>query len=103
MKCSLMLSACLCLLTALADCVHAGGKGTAVTLGALKSTTPGDWKSQAPSNKFRAYQFAVGDAELVIFFFGENGGGSAEDNIQRWKGTFLPPEGKSIEDASKVE
>ena len=48
-------------------------------------------------------QFAVGDAELVIFFFGEGSGGSKDDNIKRWKDTFVPPQGKSIDDASKVE
>ena len=41
----------------------AGGKGTVVTLGPLKSTTPADWKSQQPANKFRAYQFGVGVPE----------------------------------------
>src|SRR5262245_34956776 len=81
----------------------AGDKGTVVTLGDMKSTTPGDWKSQPPANKFRAYQFAVGDAELVIFYFGEGGGGGSADNIKRWKGQFQPPDGKSIEDVSKVE
>jgi hypothetical protein len=82
---------------------HAGDKGTVVTLGSLKSTTPGDWKSQVPSNKFRAYQFAVGNAELLIFFFGEGSGGSANDNVKRWQDAFVPPEGKTIEQASKVE
>ncbi len=80
-----------------------GDKGTVVTLGTLKSTTPADWKSQPPSNKLRSHQFAVGDAELVIFFFGEKAGGSTDDNITRWKSQFQPPEGKTIEQASKVE
>ncbi|HWY87653.1 MAG TPA: hypothetical protein VNX28_13050 [Gemmataceae bacterium] len=84
---------------------HAAGgdKGTVVTLGALKSTAPADWKSQAAANKFRAYQFAVGDAELVIFYFGEGGGGNPADNIARWKSQFLPPEGKTIEEVSKLD
>jgi hypothetical protein len=82
---------------------EAGSKGTVVTLGEMKSTTPADWKSQAPANKFRAYQFAAGDAELLIFYFGEGGGGSPNDNINRWKGQFVPPEGKSIDEVAKVE
>ena len=81
----------------------AGDKGTVVTLGELKSTTPANWKLQSPANKFRAYQFGVGDAELVISFFGEGGGGNPNDNVKRWQGQFLPPEGKTIEEASKVE
>jgi hypothetical protein len=80
--------------------VGAGAKGTVVTLGALKSTAPADWKNQPPSNKLRAYQFAVGDADLAIFV---GISGSPMDNINRWKAQFVPPEGKTIEDASKVD
>ena len=86
------------------------GKGTEVTLDGLKSRTPADWKMQPPSNKLRAYQFKVPhasgdkeDAELVIFYFGPGSGGTAKDNIKRWKGMFQPPEGKKIDDVSKVE
>ncbi len=103
MKRVLALSATICCLFMLMESASAGGKGTVVTLGNLKSATPADWKNKQPSNKFRAFQFGVGDAELVIFHFGENGGGTVEDNIQRWKGTFQPPEGKSIDAVSKVE
>jgi hypothetical protein len=81
----------------------AGDKGTVVTLSSLKSTTPANWKSQEPANKFRAYQFKVDDAELVIFYFGEGSGGSPADNIKRWNDMFVPPEGKTIDDVSKVE
>jgi hypothetical protein len=84
-------------------------KGTEVTLDGLKSRTPADWKMQRPSNKLRAYQFKVPrapgdkeDAELVIFYFGEGSGGTAADNIKRWKGMFQPPEGKKIDDVSQV-
>jgi hypothetical protein len=82
---------------------NAGEKGTVVTLGEMKSKTPGDWKSQTPANKFRAYQFAVGEAELVIFYFGEGSGGSSADNVKRWKGQFVAPEGKTIDEVAKVE
>jgi hypothetical protein len=85
------------------DRAGAGDKGIVITLGAVKSTAPADWKNQAPANKFRAYQFAVGDAELVIFYFGEGGGGSPNDNVTRWKSQFVPPDGKTIDEASKVE
>ena len=81
-----------------------------VTLDALKSKTPASWKAEQPSNKFRAYQFTIpkakGDddnAELVIFFFGAGGGGGVADNLKRWKGMFDAPEGKSIDEVSKVE
>jgi hypothetical protein len=88
--------------------VHAGGE--VVELGALKSKTPANWKRQNPSNKLRMAQFVVPkvagdkeDAELVVFFFGKGGGGSNDDNIKRWKGQFLPPDGKTMDEATKVE
>jgi len=78
---------------------NAGGKGDGeVTLDGLKSKVPASWKSQKPSNKFRAYQFLVPkaegdkkDAELVIFFFGEGSGGTVEENLKRWKDQFRSP------------
>lgn len=91
-----------------ADLVYAGGD--VVELGALKSKAPAAWMMQKPSNKLRMHQFAVPkadgdkeDAELVVFFFGKGGGGSNDDNIKRWKGQFVAPEGKTIDEATKVE
>jgi hypothetical protein len=85
-------------------------KGVVVTLDGLKSTAPAEWKQEEPSNKqMRLYQFRLPkvegdkhDAELAIFFFGTGGGGSATENINRWKGFFIPPEGKTIDDVAKV-
>jgi hypothetical protein len=87
------------------------GKGTVVTLDdGLKSRAPADWKAEKPSNKLRTAQFRIPkakgdkeDAELVIFFFGPGQGGSVNDNIKRWQGMFEAPEGKKIDDVSKVE
>jgi hypothetical protein len=86
-----------------------GGGGKEVDLGGLKSNAPAGWKQQEPGNKFRAYQFAVPkasgdeeDGELTIFYF-QGGGGSTKDNINRWKGMFSAPAGKSIDDVAKVE
>ncbi len=65
---------------------------------------------EKPSNKFRAYQYRVPkakgdleDAELVVFYFGQGGGGDVDDNIKRWKGFFVPPEDKTIDEMSRVE
>lgn len=35
---------------------------------------------------------AGGDGELIVFYFGENGGGTTEANIQRWVGQFSNPD-----------
>jgi hypothetical protein len=86
------------------------GKGTVVKLGDLASRTPAAWYEEKPTSAMRLYQFRlspIGDdkdnAEIVIFYFGSGQGGSAADNIKRWKGFFVPPQGKTIEEASKVQ
>jgi hypothetical protein len=82
-------------------------KGTEVEIDGLKATTPADWKAEKPTSKLRFAQFRLpkkgddkDDAELVIF---KGLGGSVEQNLERWKGTFVPPKGKKIEEVSKVE
>src|SRR5262245_35538698 len=81
-----------------------------VTLDGLKSQAPAQWKAEKSTSEMRAYQFRLpkadgdsDDAEVVIFFFGPGGGGSVAENLKRWKGMFVPPQGKSIEDVAKVE
>jgi hypothetical protein len=81
-------------------------KGTVVDLDGLKSAAPAEWKEEAPANKMRFVQFRLpkakgdkDDAELIIF---RNAGGAAKDNVERWKKQFQPPEGKKIDDVSKV-
>jgi hypothetical protein len=101
------LALCSALLVGL-NFVHAGGE--AIEIGGLTSKAPAGWKKQEPASKLRTYQFAVPkvegdkeDAELVVFFFGTGGGGGTEDNIKRWKTQFIAPEGKTIEEVSKLE
>jgi hypothetical protein len=81
-------------------------KGTEVDLDGIKAVTPADWKKEEPSNNFRWLQFRVphakddkDDAELAI---SKGLGGGAEANVARWKGSFKPPAGKSIDDVAKV-
>jgi hypothetical protein len=80
--------------------------GAIIEFDGLKSAAPADWKEEKVSSKMRLKQFRLpktgddkADAELVIF---RGITGSAKENIQRWKGQFQPPEGKKIEDVSKV-
>jgi hypothetical protein len=40
-------------------------------------------------------------AEVVLFFFGEGGGGAAE-NLKRWYGQFTQPDGSSSDEKAKV-
>ncbi len=83
--------------------------GTPVKIDDFSSTAPASWKEQPP-RPMRHKSFTIPaasgdqhDAEVVIFFFGPGGGGGVEENLTRWKGMFTPPEGKKIEDVSKVE
>jgi hypothetical protein len=88
-------------------------KGTVVTIDGLKSTTPAVWKVEKPpkeSKKFRLHQFRVPkagddkeDALMLVIYLGEGSGGTAKDNVERWKGLFTPPKGKDIDDVTKVE
>jgi hypothetical protein len=63
-----------------------------VSLGGKKAKTPSGWKEEAPANQMRYAQFKLpkvdgddADAELVVF---KGLGGSADANIDRWKGSF---------------
>jgi hypothetical protein len=85
-------------------------KGTIVEIDDLKSMAPADWKSEEVTTKFRTHHFRIPkvaddktDAELTIFFFGTGSGGSADANVKRWKGMFIPAEGTKIDDVAKLE
>jgi len=67
---------------------------------------PADWKSEKPSNRLRSHQFKlpsgvkdVADAELAIY---PQSSPDPKRNHPRWLATFIPPDGKTIEEASKV-
>jgi hypothetical protein len=90
-----------------------GGQGTVVDLGGLKSRTPAEWKEQpvSPIQKQggRLLHFVLPkvegdklDADVLVFYFGGQGG-SVKENLPRWKGMFIPPQGKSIDEVTKVE
>lgn len=81
------------------------GKGTLVKLNKLSATTPADWKSEKPANRLRTYQFKLPGAkdnpEAELSVMNESPPG-AEKNFAKWKNTFVPPEGKTVDDISKT-
>jgi hypothetical protein len=90
-----------------ADSDKENGKGVVVDIDGFKSTTPGDWKEEAPANRMRFMQFRLSkkgddkeDGELILF---KGLGGGSKANVQRWKDSFVPPEGKKIEDVCEVK
>mgnify|MGYP006928182137 CR=1 FL=1 len=54
------------------------------------------WTAETVTSKMRLAQFSLPkddgdpeDASLVVYFFGEGGGGGVEPNFQRWAGQFV--------------
>jgi hypothetical protein len=81
-------------------------EGEVVEIDGMKAAVPGSWVSEKPKNRLRWKTFKLPkakddkmDAELAMF---NEAAGKPEDNVKRWKGMFQPPEGKTIDDVSKV-
>ncbi len=53
----------------------------------LTWTAPSGWTSKGATS-MRAATYPVGDAECVVYFFGQNQGGTVEANMTRWNGQF---------------
>jgi hypothetical protein len=69
-------------------------------IGAIAFNTSGPWDVQPPKSSMRRAQLAVhgkaGLAELIVFYFGPQGAGTAQDNIDRWVGQFTNPDGSPV-------
>jgi hypothetical protein len=81
------------------------GKTRAETVAELVLPVPEEWETGTVTSQMRLAQYTVpgpgGDAELVVFRF-PGGAGGVQANIDRWKGQFKPPEGKTIDDMTKT-
>jgi hypothetical protein len=81
------------------------GKTRDEKIAELTLKVPEEWESQPAASQMRLAQFVVpgpgGDAELVVFRF-PGGAGGVQQNIDRWKGQFQPPAGKTIDDVTKT-
>jgi hypothetical protein len=80
------------------------------TSGDLKYKAPDGWVAEKPSSTMRVAQYklprAPGDTEdavLVIYYFGQEQGGSTQANIDRWIGQMQQPDGSSSKEKSKSE
>lgn len=76
----------------------------------LRFKAPAEWVVEKPSSSMRLAQYklpkAEGDSEdasLVLYFFGENQGGSVQANLERWVSQFEQPDGSSSSVKSKLE
>lgn len=88
-------------------------KSEVVELDGLKAPIPATWKDEKPDNRMRYLQYWLPSdkdmkdkkadkdrGELVVF---KGFGGSAEANLKRWKETFIPPDGKTLDEVAKVK
>jgi hypothetical protein len=80
------------------------------TSGDLHYKVPDGWVTAQPSSKMRVAQFKLPkadgdneDAELVLYYFGANQGGTAEANIDRWISQIQQAEGGASKDKAKTE
>ena len=71
-------------------------------IGAIAVKVPGAWRVEPPKSSMRKAQMVAegdkGPAELVVFYFGEQGAGSAQENIERWVGQFTNADGTPVTD-----
>jgi hypothetical protein len=81
---------------------------TTAVLGPFTMKVPSDWQPKTITSKMRAADYVLpaaagDDAELVIYYFGAQGAGTIEDNVDRWLGQFTQPDGKATRDVAKIQ
>lgn len=79
---------------------HISGEVDRVDLGGLTIKPPDGWEYQHPASAIRRAEYGVGTSDgtagLVVYFFGNQGAGSAQANIDRWVGQFKKSDGSAI-------
>jgi len=78
-----------------------------VALGPFSLKVPADWTEKPSVSNMRAAQFelpgAPGEVEVLVYYFGQNGAGSVQDNVDRWLSQFTQADGKPSSEVAKVE
>ena len=76
-----------------------------IDVGAVAFKLPPGWQAQAPKSQMRRAQVSApgeaGPAELIVYFFGPQGAGSAEANVERWVGQFTKMDGSPTSDSKQ--
>ena len=80
---------------------HVSGSVDRIDLGGVTVKRPEGWEYRHPTSTMRRAELGVqadeGSAGLVVYFFGNQGAGSAQANIERWIGQFKNPDGSPVE------
>lgn len=99
----------LLLLLALASAAPAAPDSARTEAASLRFAVPTAWTRVPAPSDVRAAQYTIPhadgdgeDGELILFFFGEGKGGSADDNLARWYGQFTQPDGRESREAAVV-
>ena len=78
-----------------------------IRIGELTATVDEGWIQEAPSSSMRLTQFrlpaserGIDDAELAVF---SSIGGSIQDNLSRWFGQFIQPDGSDSKEKARVQ
>lgn len=74
------------------------------TAGGLRWEHKAPLERRAPKSSMRAAEYGVKDgplAELTVFYFGPEQGGSVEANVKRWLGQLTQPDGKDTASLAK--
>jgi hypothetical protein len=86
------------------------GNKTAPATGELRYEVPEGWQAEKPNSNMRVAQYKLpradgdsADAELVLYYFGQGQGGSAQANIDRWLNQMQQPDGSSSKEKAKIE
>jgi len=74
-------------------------------VGAIAFEVPGAWNVRPPKSQMRLAQLEAagkaGPAELVVYFFGPQGAGTSDANIDRWIGQFANTDGSPVTNATR--
>lgn len=77
--------------------------------GHLAFKAPEAWHVRPPASSMRVAEFVIPradgdgeDAELIVYYFGAQGGGSPQANIDRWIGQMQRPDRQPAKDSAKT-
>jgi hypothetical protein len=86
---------------------HVSGEVKRIDVGGLTFESPAGWEYRHPTSAMRRAELGArgedGTAGLVVYFFGNQGAGSAQANIDRWVGQFKHPDGTPVTAAKAAQ
>lgn len=81
-----------------------------VDLPGMSYVPPNGWIREDPTSEHRLIQYRLrgeskgaGDARIVLYYFGEQGSGSVEANIDHWAAQFRQDDGRPSLEVARVE